>query len=150
MGKRGCIVVTGGNGGLMTVVAEAALRAGSITVGILAQELEEIGPDHRWYNPHNLVKIKTGQTFTARSSTVVRSSDAVIIVAGGVGSLTEVAIACNLRKPVIALRGSGMMADKLAELFPDGYMDHRRLSRIHFVDDPVKAVELAIGLAKEK
>lgn len=149
LAERGCIVVTGANGGLMTVVSEAVIMAGGITVGIMAQELENIDPKHKWYNPYNTITIKTGQTFTARSSTVVRSSDAVIIVAGGVGSLTEVTIAYNLRKPIIALKGSGMMADKLAEIFPNGYIDHRCLSKIHYVEDPIKAVELACKLAKE-
>jgi len=150
LAKRGCVVITGGNGGLMTVVAEAVTKAGGITVGILARELEDIGPDHKWYNPYNTIRIKTGQTFTARSSIVVRSSDAVIIIAGGVGSLTEVAIAYNLSIPIIALKGSGLMADKLAEIFPDGCLDHRKLCRIHFVENPEEAVNMAIRLANER
>jgi hypothetical protein len=149
LAERGCIVITGGNGGLMTVVSEAVTSAGGTTVGILAHELEEIGPDHGWFNPHNTIRIKTGQTFTARSSIVVRSSDAVILVAGGVGSLTEVAIAYNLKKPTVVLIGTGMMADRLKELFPDGYLDHRQLIRINFVEDPVEASDLAIRLASD-
>lgn len=149
LAERGCIVVTGGNGGLMTVISEAVTGAGGTTVGILAHELEDIGPDHGWFNPHNTISIKTGQTFTARSSIIVRSSDAVILVAGGIGSLTEVAIAYNLKKPIVVLSGSGMMADKLKELFPDGYLDHRRLIRLNFVEDPVEASDLAVKLARD-
>lgn len=149
LAKRGCVVITGGNGGLMTVISEAVVKAGGTTVGILARELEDIAPEHEWYNPYNRIKIKTGQTFTARSSIVVRSSDAVIIIAGGVGSLTEVAIAYNLRKPIVALTGTGMMADKLAEIFPDGCLDHRKLCKIHYVNDPKEAVATAIRLAEE-
>lgn len=143
-------VITGGNGGLMTIIAEAVVKAGGITVGIMARELEEIGPDHEWYNPYNTIWIKTGQTFTARSSMVVRSSDAVIVVAGGVGTLTETAIAYNLRKPIVVLKGSGMMADRLPVLFPDGYLDHRRLLKITFVEDPKEAAETAVRLAQLK
>jgi uncharacterized protein (TIGR00725 family) len=148
LAERGATVITGGNGGLMTIIAEAVVKAGGITVGILACELEEIGPDHVWYNPHNTVRIKTGQTFTARSSTVVRSSDAVIVVAGGVGTLTETAMAYNLRRPIVVLKGSGMMADRLPSLFPDGYMDHRRLVKIIFLEDPKEAAEMAVRLAE--
>jgi len=148
LAEGGAVVITGGNGGLMTVVAEAASKAGGTTVGILARELEDIGPEHEWYNPYNTVKIRTGQTFTARSSTVVRSSDAVIVVAGGVGTLTETAIAYNLRKPIVVLKGSGMMADRLPRLFPDGYLDHRRLVKIIFAEDPKEAAETAARLAK--
>jgi len=148
LAESGAVVITGGNGGLMTVVAEAVAKAGGVTVGILARELEDIGPDHEWYNPYNTVKIKTGQTFTARSSTVVRSSDAVIVVAGGVGTLTETAIAYNLRKPIVVLKGTGMMADRLPKLFLDGYLDHRRLIKIRFVEDPREAAQTAIRLAE--
>lgn len=149
LAEQGAVVVTGGNGGLMSLVSEAAAKAGGITVGILARELEDIGPDHPWFNPYNTIQIRTGQTFTSRSSIVVRSSDAVIVVAGGVGTLTEVSIAYNLKRPIVVLKGSGMMADKLQSMFPDGYMDHRRLTKIHFIEDPEKAAETAVELAKK-
>jgi len=146
LAARKCITLTGGNGGLMTVVSEAVTKHGGITVGIIAHELEDAGEDHRLYNPFNTIRIKTGQTYTARSPTVVRSSDAIIMVAGGVGTLTELAIAYNLKKPIIVLTGTGLMADKVASAFPDGYLDHRKLTRIFFTDDPAKAVEAAIGM----
>lgn len=147
LAARNCIVITGGNGGLMTVVSEAVTKHGGITVGIIAHELEDVREDHRLYNPYNTIKIKTGQTYTARSPTVVRSSDAVIMVAGGVGTLTELAIAYNLKKPIVVLTGTGLMADKVASTFPDGYLDHRKLTRIFFTDDPIGAVEAAIRMS---
>lgn len=148
LAARNCIVITGGNGGLMTTVSEAVTRHGGITVGIIAHELEDAGKDHSLYNPYNTIRIKTGQTYTARSPTVVRSSDAIIMVAGGVGTLTELAMAYNLKKPIVVLTGTGLMADKVATTFPEGYLDHRRLTRIFFTDDPVEAVEAAIGMSK--
>ncbi|MDI9644863.1 MAG: TIGR00725 family protein [Candidatus Verstraetearchaeota archaeon] len=149
LARRGCIVVTGGNGGLMRVVSEAAYRAGGITVGIIASELENISSDHPWHNPYNLVRVATGQTFTSRSSIVVRSSDAVILLAGGIGSMTEICIAYNLKKPIVVLTGTGMLADRLLGLFPDGYLDHRKIVSLHFESDPCKAADLAIRLAEE-
>jgi uncharacterized protein (TIGR00725 family) len=147
LAAKNCIVITGGNGGLMTVVSEAVTRHGGITVGIIAHELEDASEDHRLYNPYNTIRVKTGQTYTARSPTVVRSSDAIIMVAGGVGTLTELAMAYNLRKPIVVLTGTGLMADRVANLFPDGYLDHRKLNRIFFTDDPVEAVETAMKMA---
>jgi hypothetical protein len=144
LAERKCVVITGGNGGLMNVVSEAVTRDGGITVGIIAHELEDAGVDNKLHNPYNTIRIKTGQTFTARSPTVVRSSDAIIMVAGGVGTLTELAMAYNLRKPIVVLTGTGLMADKIASTFPDGYLDHRKLTRMVFTKDPVEAVETAI------
>lgn len=146
LAERGCAVVTGGNGGLMTVVAEAAFEAGGTTIGILARELEDLPQDNKWFNPYNSIRIKTGMTFTARSSIVVRSSDAVILVAGGVGSLTEVAIAYNLGKPIIVLEGTGMMADRLKTLFPDGALDHRKTTRVSYAKTPHEAAEMAVRM----
>ncbi|MEN3035715.1 MAG: TIGR00725 family protein, partial [Candidatus Methanosuratincola sp.] len=69
-----------------------------------------------------------------------------ILVAGGVGSLTEVAMAYNMKKPIVVLKGTGMMADRLVELFPDGFLDHRKMVRLRFEEDPEKAVDLAVEL----
>jgi len=149
LAERKCTVLTGGSGGLMNVISEAVVKAGGLTVGIMAREAEGIGSDNEWYNPYNTVRILSGQTFTMRSSMLARSSDAAIALAGGVGTLTEVSIAYNLGKPIVALKGTGMMAERLAALFPDGYIDHRKLSRIRFVSDPVEAAELAFRLGNE-
>jgi len=149
LAERKCAVLTGGSGGLMNVISEAVVKAGGLTVGIMAREAEGLGTDSEWHNPYNTVRILTGQTFTMRSAMLVRSSDAAIALAGGVGTLTEVSIAYNLGKPIIALKGTGMMAERLSSLFPDGYIDHRKLSRIRFVSDPVEAAELAFRLGKE-
>jgi len=148
LAERKCTVLTGGSGGLMNVISEAVVKAGGLTVGIMAREAEGIGADSEWHNPYNTVRILTGQTFTMRSAMLVRSSDAAIALAGGVGTLTEVSIAYNLGKPIIALKGTGMMAERLSSLFPDGYIDHRKLSRIRFVSNPVEAAELAFRLGK--
>ncbi|HPC28135.1 MAG TPA: TIGR00725 family protein [Candidatus Methanomethylicus sp.] len=148
LAERKCTVLTGGSGGLMNVISEAVVKAGGLTVGIMAREAEGIGTDNEWHNPYNTIRILTGQTFTMRSAMLVRSSDAAIAVAGGVGTLTEVSIAYNLGKPIIALKGTGMMAERLSSLFPDGHIDHRKLSRIRFVSDPVEAAELAFRLGK--
>ncbi len=145
--RRGHVLITGGDGGLMRAVSEAAFREGGTTVGIIALEMEGIGGAHPWHNPYNRVVIRSGQSFTSRSSIVVRSSDALILVAGGVGSLTEVAMAYNMKKPVVVLKGTGMMADRLMELFPEGFLDHRKLVHLRFEEDPEKAVDLAAELA---
>lgn len=148
--RRGHVLITGGDGGLMRTVSEAAFREGGMTVGIMAIEMEGITSAHPWNNPYNHAVIRSGQSFTSRSSIVVRSSDALILVAGGVGSLTEVAMAYNMKKPVVVLKGTGMMADRLMELFPEGFLDHRRVVRLRFEGDPERAVDLAADLAESE
>ena len=67
------------------------------------------------------------------------TADAVIIVGGGVGTLIEACVAYIKRKPIIALKGSGGIADKIA----GKYLDERQLILVQEADDPMSAVKLA-------
>jgi len=148
--EKGCVIITGGDGGVMRVIAEEARRRGGIVVGILSYEIEEANVNSALYNPFNTVEIRTGLTYSARSAIVARSSDAAIVIGGGAGTLTEVCMAYNMGIPLVVLEGTGMVADKLKSMFPSGYLDHRENVKLHFTKDPVEAVEIAYRLAVEK
>ena len=53
-------------------------------------------------NPHVGIKIATGMGH-ARNAIIVRSSDAVIALPGGYGTLSEIALALKMNRPVISL-----------------------------------------------
>ena len=94
--QHGAILVCGGLGGVMEASARGAQRSGGMTVGILPGfSLEDA-------NPFITIPIVTGLSH-ARNILVVRSSQALIAVEGGYGTLSEVAIALTLGKPVIGL-----------------------------------------------
>ncbi|RLF09467.1 MAG: hypothetical protein DRJ62_06645, partial [Thermoprotei archaeon] len=80
---RGCVIITGGDGGLMRVIAEEVSKLNGVCVGILSVELEELSYSHPLRHPYNTVEIRSGMTYTARSSIVVRSSDSIVMLAGG-------------------------------------------------------------------
>ena len=147
---KNCIVITGGNGGLMRVLAEEISRLNGICVGILSSELEELGYDHPFRHQYNTVEVRTGMSYAARSSIVVRSSDAIILMAGGAGTLTELAMAYNMAIPVVVLEGTGMLASRLKDMFPDGYLDHRKIVRLSYAKTPREAVEIAYAKALER
>ncbi|UCD34278.1 MAG: TIGR00725 family protein [Nitrospiraceae bacterium] len=94
--EKKAIIITGGLGGVMEAASKGASRAGGITVGILP------GFDRREANPYVSVPVATGLSH-ARNVIVARSADAVIAVSGEYGTLSEIAIALKLGKPVIAL-----------------------------------------------
>jgi uncharacterized protein (TIGR00725 family) len=94
--KQGAVLVCGGLGGVMEASARGAQRAGGMTVGILPGFSSEDA------NPFITIPIVTGLSH-ARNVLVVRSSHALIAVEGGYGTLSEVAIALTLGKPVIGL-----------------------------------------------
>jgi hypothetical protein len=97
--ERGWILLNGGrNTGVMAASAEGAKQSGGTVIGIL--------PDRstKRASPHVDVAIVTGLG-DARNLINVLSSDVVIACPGGLGTLTEIALALKNRKPVVLLRG---------------------------------------------
>ena len=71
--------------------------------------------------------------------------DAMIVIGGGAGSLQEMTIAYQAGIPIVALRGTGGWADKLA----DASLDYRERAKVIGASDPVDAVRTACMLAQE-
>jgi uncharacterized protein (TIGR00725 family) len=94
--KTGAILVCGGLGGVMEGACRGACEAGGQTVGILP------GPDKVHANPHVTIPVVTDLGH-ARNIVIVRSSDLLIAISGGYGTLSEISIGLKLGKPVIGL-----------------------------------------------
>ncbi len=92
----GAALVCGGLGGVMEAAARGAKKAGGTTIGILPGFSKEEA------NQYIDFFIVTGLSL-ARNVVVVRSSDAVIAVEGGFGTLSEIALALNIGVPVIGI-----------------------------------------------
>jgi uncharacterized protein (TIGR00725 family) len=101
VGKRiaeaGCGLVCGGLGGVMEGACKGARDAGGITVGVLPGDLPLEA------NPFVAIRIATGMGI-ARNAIIVRSSAAVIAIAGGAGTLSEISFCVKLGVPVVGLR----------------------------------------------
>lgn len=94
--RAGGIVLTGGLGGVMEAASRGARSEGGITVGILPQE------DRIHTNEYILIPIATGLGI-ARNVIIARASDALIAVGGEYGTLSEIAFALQMGKPVIGI-----------------------------------------------
>ena len=105
--KAGHILVTGGGHGVMEGASKGAHDFGGLVVGILPGSAKEEA------NKFCDVIIPTGIGF-ARNLMNIQSSHGIIIVEGGVGTLTEAAYAYTNQTPAVAFVGSGGTADKLA------------------------------------
>ncbi len=92
----GGIVVCGGLGGVMAAACRGAVEAGGMTVGILP------GDDRLSANRWVRIAVATGLG-ELRNWLVVRSADVVIAVGGEYGTLSEVALALKLGRPVVGL-----------------------------------------------
>jgi len=136
--ERRCVLVCGGMGGVMEAACRGARAAGAgLVVGILP-----VG-DLDGGNGLCDVVIPTGMG-VARNVLVVRSADAVILVGGGAGTLSEAAYAWQFGRPVVALRGSGGWAERLA----GQPVDDRRDDRVLEAMSPEDAVALALGAVR--
>lgn len=145
--KDDIILMSGGDGGLMRITCEEFVRGGGLTIGIIPVEDEIVGENHPRYSPYNIIPILSGMTYQMRSITLARSCSSMVILGGGAGTIIEAFLAYLYAKPLIILTGTGYPSDRLEELCEDGYLDHRRIVRAHFTDDPEEAAELAYSLA---
>ena len=96
LAERGAVLVSGGRGGVMEAACRGAKEAGGTTLGILP------GLERSEANPYVDVAVPTGLG-EARNALVVRAADALIALAGGYGTLSEVALALQSGKPVVGL-----------------------------------------------
>jgi len=94
--RRQGTLICGGGSGVMEAASEGVREEGGVALGILP------GSDHRLGNRHLNFSIATGLG-EARNAIIARSADAVIAIGGEYGTLSEIALALKMGKPVIAI-----------------------------------------------
>jgi len=95
--ENNCILINGGLGGVMEASAKGAKSKGGTVVGILPVS------EKKSANAYVDVVIATNMGH-ARNIIIVHSSDAIIAIGGGYGTLSEIAIALKEGKKVIGLK----------------------------------------------
>ena len=133
--RSGCVLLTGGLGGVMKAASHGAHDSNGLVVGIIPQD------DASFANEFCDVVIPSGMGLT-RDFLNALSADGVIIVGGASGTLSEICAAYMHKKPIVAIRNTGGTADK----FIDGYIDHRKNVKIIGVDSPKDAVNKILEL----
>jgi uncharacterized protein (TIGR00725 family) len=91
-------MVCGGLSGIMEAASRGAAQEDGTIIGIIP------GSDKGEANPHVTFTIPTGMG-VARNILIVRTADALVALAGGSGTLSEIALALNIGKPVVDLGG---------------------------------------------
>ncbi len=129
LAEAGAVVVCGGGPGVMEAVCRGAQSAGGITIGLLP------GLDRAEGNPHLTISIPTGLG-QGRNLLLVRSSNALIAVGGGFGTLSEIALALRTGTPVVGLATWSL------------HLDSRQVDAFPVADTPDTAARLALEAAK--
>jgi uncharacterized protein (TIGR00725 family) len=94
--RRDCVVVCGGLGGVMEAVSKGAREEGGLTVGIIPQEHKKS------VNDYIDIPVVTGLGI-GRNVIIARTADAVIAIGGEYGTLSEIAFALQMGKPVVGI-----------------------------------------------
>ena len=142
--KAGCILVNGACPGLPDLAACSAKKAGGFVMGVSPafsrrEHLETYRSPIDWYD----VILYTGLGLMERDITNIRSSDAIIVVGGGVGTLNEFTVAFEEKKVVGVLTGSGGVSDHVPAILK---MCDRGVAedRLLFDSDPKRLVSLVL------
>jgi len=129
LAAAGVVTLCGGGTGVMAAVTAAARSGGGLVVAVR--------PD-TGRAPEASVTLSTnlGQ---ARNAVLVESADAVIVVGGSWGTLSELALAMRRGVPVVSL-GGWRMLDRTGAPVPG----------VHHVETPEEAVTLAASGASRR
>jgi len=127
LAKHNVILICGGRGGVMEHVARGMKDGNGITIGILP------GVSRSEANQYIDIAIPTGISH-ARNMINVIAGDGVIVIGGGPGTLTEIGYALIFDKKVVVIKGSGGVADILADKTIGG-------KKIYSAETPTQAVE---------
>lgn len=126
--KKNGIVICGGLSGVMEAVCKGAKSAGGTTIGVLP------GFSKADANEYVDIPIITGMG-TARNIIIVSTADVVVAMEGSAGTLSEIALALNIGKPVVAVKTWDIIKQ---ENLPE--------ELIHIIDTPEEAVERVMDL----
>lgn len=96
LARNGFTIICGGLGGVMEGACKGAKEAGGLTIGVLPGEQVHDA------NPFVDVPIATGMGI-GRNIVIVRTAQVVVAVDGSFGTLSELAFALQLNKPVVGL-----------------------------------------------
>lgn len=96
--ERGAVLLCGGMTGVMTAAAQGAKEAGGLTIGVLPGANAQESPP----NPYIDIALFTGLR-EGRNYVNACACDGLIAIGGGYGTLSEIALALRLGKPLVLL-----------------------------------------------
>ncbi|MBU0898185.1 MAG: LOG family protein [Nanoarchaeota archaeon] len=128
------VLITGGFDGTMEACSKGAKENNGLVVGTPGNVR---GSGNRYLDVEIVTNIDKGSFI----SSGMLSSDAIIVIPGGAGTLAEFCMAYRFKKLLIVLKGLNEWYDKIIE---SGYIDDKKTARILGVDTPEEAINIAL------
>lgn len=146
--EQDIVLVTGATTGMPYWAAKGAKDAGGIVIGLspAASELAHLKTYHLPVDYHDLI-IYTGFEYSGRNLLLTRSSDAVIMLCGRMGTLNEFTIAFEDNKPIGVLEGSGGTANEIKRLLE---VSKRGPGKVVFESDPGKLLSKVVQMIERE
>jgi uncharacterized protein (TIGR00730 family) len=145
LGSGGHTLVWGGSDtGLMKVVADGVQEAGGRLVGISVEFL-------RGFARKNADEMVIAQNLAERKALLLARSDAIVVMAGGLGTLDEATEILEQRKhrlhdkPVVLLNSAGFydgLVTQLRRMEADGFLPSPLAELLDVADDGAEALVL--------
>jgi uncharacterized protein (TIGR00725 family) len=132
--RAGAVLICGGLGGVMESACKGAKESGGMTVGVIPQE------EFSYANEYCDIVVCTGMGY-ARDFIVASSADGIIAVGGGIGTLIELGVGYMTNKTMVAIAGSGGIAD----IYGGKFLDERNRVPITVVKDAKAAVKVILA-----
>jgi hypothetical protein len=141
------VLVTGATTGFPFWTAKGAKEEGGIVIGLspASSEKEHIKVYKLPVEYHDLITY-TGFGYSGRNLLLTRSSDAVIVGCGRLGTLNEFTIAFEDKKPIGVLEGDWETDNLIKEIIAKG---HRGKGKIVYSSDPKELIQKVIALIDE-
>lgn len=139
LGKAGYAVMTGGYNGVMAAASEGAAEAGGQVIGVTTGAIERLRHNLKGPNPWVTDEIRH-DLLSDRIMHLVREADGYVVMPGGLGTLTELAMAWELvrakelpRRPLVVY--GTYWRDLLQPLRDSPYIRDAAWDVIAFADD---------------
>lgn len=147
--KADCILVNGACPGLPDEAAFGAHEAGGLVMGV-SPAFSEKEHTVQYKSPKDYydIIIYTGLGLMERDIINIRSSDAIILLGGGVGTLNEFTVAYDEGKVIGVLKGSGGVSNHIPEILE---ICNRSMEKtIVFDEDPKKLLDKVLEAIKNQ
>ena len=143
---HGCVLITGATIGVPEWATRGSKAAGGVSIG-LSPAVSKQAHMHTYHLPTRYMDliIYTGFDYSGRNMLMTRSSDAVIVICGRIGTLNEFTAAFEDKRVVGVLTGTGGVEEEIDNILK---LAKRGRRRIVFEEDPKKLVEKVINQIK--
>lgn len=142
LAEAGFAVATGGYSGTMTAVSQGACEAGGHVIGVTCDQIEQFRP----IGPNRWVKEEIRYaTLRERLLHLVTQSDGMLVLPGGIGTLSEMTLAWSFlqvgevaAQPLVLL--GPLWRQTVQAFYSPEYVREKDMALLFFADDAATAV----------